>query len=162
MYSYDASGRLTGVRKENSRQEFGYDPLGFKNKTFTWSSESAYTVQIFEHDLLGKVVESRLEDSSGNVYEKTSFKYDDLDNCIEKVEKTDYGDALTLNTYNSRCELIKSVDALGSTTTYDYNYTGVLTITETDPQGQQTITQYDGLGREHKQTIKSSFGSGAC
>ncbi len=76
-YTYANSGRLTAFNKGGRKVEFIYDSLGRVHGVKKWKSESAFTLEIQEYDLLDRVTEKRIEDQNGKVLLKTMFVYND-------------------------------------------------------------------------------------
>lgn len=142
-YAYDKTGRKIGQTKCGiQKTEYAYDTLGRLHKTIKDA-----TVEVKEYDVVGRVIEERIEDRSGTLFEKKRFGYDVNDNKIWIEEWfSPTTSCMTTFQYNGRKELVQKVDGLGNKTTLDYDHffinekgKQVLKKTTTDPLGNKII-----------------------
>lgn len=138
-YSYDLFGRLIREKGPLYETKFEYDPLGNLEKTIKGEQ---ILVQI--HDLLGQIIEERLESLSGEVFTKKRYAYDEAGRCIHNCEGND---ALTQTFYDPKAQPVLIIDPLGHKTHIEYSYAGVFVKTTTDPLGQKTIETHDNCNR---------------
>jgi YD repeat-containing protein len=153
---YDPTGRVVEILKykdgykstesEPRKTEIIYDSLGRESKKKIWfdTGETDYSLECVEYDLLGNVVQKRIEDADGNILLLKNFAYDDAGRCIEEnTEQT-----LLKTTYDPFGEPILYLDALGNETKVIVDYgKDLLTKTIVNPLGVQTFIHFDALGR---------------
>ncbi len=138
LYEYHSNGKQAAVTRtsgsSSQRTEYFYDSQGRLNQQKEWMGEDAYgfTLTINEYDAKGNIVETRIEDASGNILRQTK---------IEK-EEAPKAKAMTRN-------LIA------------HNVHQQLTPQEltTDEKGNCTITTLDALGRIEKVEKTDSMGT---
>ncbi len=166
-YSYDAAGRPLRISKTTGWTQYAYDSLGNKAKTIQWvgPSEDDVRVTIEQHDLLGRVIEQRIEDKQGTIFSRIQTQYDPAGHVCAVITHTASGAAMTQTLYNALGQPWKVIDAEGheTLTHYDYSHINrfgerVLQMTVVDPLGNQTITTQDPLGRTANVIRKDSFG----
>jgi len=168
FYQYDGAGRLSKVIKPfGNLTEMEYDSLGrvcTKRESNPYSPDFC-SVKRLSYDFLDRVIEEITEDHTGTLLTIKKMTYDVDGNVISQTTRNCTGDSVTFAEYNSRKELIKSIDAEGNTTqiTYDYFFRNaynqtVLQQTVTDPLGNQTITTFNTLGKESTLLKKNPFG----
>lgn len=98
-----------------------------------------------EYDLLGRVIKEVTPNEYDSALESDSkFTHYDSDNS-----KTNYA----VHTYYPSGLVKTDKDAVGNLTSYEYDAYGNLTVT-THPNETQSLTEYDGLGREIKTYFK--------
>jgi RHS repeat-associated protein len=161
-YRYDGAGRKIAQIKHGGHQyhqeEYFYDALGRLFVVRKWFGDAphAYTQNIKEFDLLNRVIEERVEDSSGEIFSRVKYQYDINGNCIEKISFQETDQVAVQKTDFTSFNLPKvSIDPLGYEThfAYDFNYKNdkgqkVLKTLVTDPMGIQVITIQDTHGRD--------------
>ena len=130
-YTYDALGRVTGIRFANgSAVSYTYDANG---QVLT-STDELGGVTAYTYDANGQLL--TMTDPMGGV---VAYTYD---GCGNVLSVTDPLGLVTRYTYNSR-NLVETVTDPGShTTTYTYNAVGNVE-TVTDPMGGVTRYAYD-------------------
>ena len=160
-FEYDFAGRKINERKEGtgafSLSTFAYDSLGRLRTTrqYFGSAEPDYIAQIQEYDFLDRVIETRIEDSSGKILRKETHLFDRLGNRTQThVYSSENVCSTTQTLYDSHGMPIQQIDALGNITQIAYNYEyrnahnqKVLQKTTTDPLGNMTVETYDALHR---------------
>lgn len=155
-YTYDYAGRVCEVKKGNSLTKSFYDSLGrvAEERRYFGKGDKDYVAIQYTYNLLGKIIEQREIDESGQQYSKTQFCYNADGNIISKIEWTPEGIAKTTNTYDPRGQLSSTTDALGSTTyfhhRYDFFFEGqnLPYLETTDPQGVKTVVVSDHSNHE--------------
>lgn len=153
-YTYDPAGRLISTQQGEKITRFEYDSLGRLSKTIT-----PERTEIKEYDFLGQVIEARIEDSLGTIFQKTCYAYDIHGNCISQKSYTDADNFIeTLTTYNSRSLPTLTLDACGNPTTIAYHYSDHLIKGITDSLGRKKLEVYDPLDRLKKLFIFSATG----
>lgn len=159
-YAYDPAGRLQEKRNGNSRVVYCYDAQGRNHKTLEYTSQTEYSVQVSEYDLLDRIIEERTEDSVGHVLRKKGYIYDGMGNRSSLIEYTESGIAVSTTQYESHGLPILTQDPTGNETRtiiyYDRGHPYRETI---DPKGNVTETIYDALGRVASITQKNPIGT---
>ncbi|MBJ7450351.1 MAG: RHS repeat-associated core domain-containing protein, partial [Parachlamydiales bacterium] len=152
-YSYDLAGRLIAEQVGDHKTTYHYDSLGNKDKTLNWIDDNNFIASHVTHDLAGRVVQETVVDTHGNLLKKVNYEYDIAGNRTTVI--VDCSDGLldiSKKIYNSRKQIIESIDALNRSTTYQYelvnhcNVNGIKT-SEVDPMGLKTVFIKDNLGR---------------
>ncbi len=155
-HAYDAAGRPIKVTTEIGWSRFEYDSLGRKCKTIQWIGPSEDDVQVsyVEYDLLNRVVEERLEDRAGTVFDRSLYEYDSAGHRCAVTTFSDLGPCTTRTFYDGMGKVYKIIDAEGNETIIhdDYSHLNahgqkVLCTTTIDPLGNATIATSDTLGR---------------
>lgn len=167
-YHYDPAGRLAVKTTGEMRTEYQYDTLGRETKvlTFFGTGKEEYTARIREYDLLNRIIEERFEDSQGNLQTKESYQYDLSGNCCCIIKSNQAGEAVTINEYDTRGQLVLITNASGSQTHIHYRYDYYdeelqqnLPYSEsTDSTGVVTVSIQDALGRNKIEYKKDAFG----
>lgn len=164
-YSYDPAGRMASKTCGAMQTTYLYDALGRQIEIREWLSPSTYQAQVKMYDLLGRVIEERIEDEMGTVYHKTSYCYDANGKKTLTLQETAAGLSVTAAEYNAKGDPLSVTDAEGNTTRISYNYFTkntfgqyVLKTTTTDPQGNQTEVIYDALRRIVSESIQNPLG----
>lgn len=162
-YKYDWAGRLEYTLQGNKKTQNCYDSLGRVGEVREWFGSGAddYRSNRMTYDLLNRVVEERLEDSTGTIYQKTTYEYDVHGNKTVIQE----GPIVTKTIYNAHNQPIKIIDGAGQTTVVTYNtcfFNGwgqyVLQTVTTDPLGNQIIDIYDAADRIVETIRRNSLG----
>ncbi len=157
-YCHDPIGRVIAILQypydqsedhhQSKKIEIGYDLLGRENKRKTWFDfgPSDYSVECFEYDLLGNVIEKRTEDAAGNIQLRKGFVYDSSGRCVEEYAFLDK--PIITTSYDAFGEPILFTDASGNKTKVliDYGKNG-LKKTIINAEGVQTKLDFDALGR---------------
>lgn len=157
-YSYDGAGRLISVITEQTSSYLEYDELGRNHRTIEWIDplNSRVTVQIF--DLLGRVVEKRVEDREGKIYSRLCSEYDSSGNVTKSISFVEGSSAITETSYNALHLPCSTVDPLGNQTLTLYCFDTTLTTTKIDPMGLKTITEHDTVGNRTCVTCRDLYG----
>jgi RHS repeat-associated protein len=163
-YFYDRAGRKIAEEFQSERTEYSYDELGRLNAIKRGTGTNSH-VTITERDLLGRVIEERIEDENSYVFSKVLYEYDPAGNikCLTRfIEDKPSCEYFLYDAFNRP---IQQLDAAGYQTKISYNedYLNslnqrVLQKTLTDPNGIQTIETYDALGRIVSTKKKNTFG----
>lgn len=168
-FCYDPLGRVITTIQHDSQNscqsrkiEILYDPLGRESKKKIWHDEGSldYSTECFEYDLLGNIIEKRVEDAAGLILLRTCFIYDDAGRCTEEyVFSKGQKQTLIKTTYNAFGEPISYLDAAKNETKTIIDYgKNSLTKTLINPLGVQTILDFDALGRVKSITKKDAHG----
>jgi len=97
-YNYDGAGRLIETCIGDRRTTIEYDTLGRPYKTTEWIDQSNARMSIQEYDLLNRVIEKRIEDTAGTIFQRNRYGYDRCGNRNTILE----GNSLTQIAYDSR------------------------------------------------------------
>ncbi|MGL5264207.1 MAG: hypothetical protein ACRDAI_06520, partial [Candidatus Rhabdochlamydia sp.] len=151
IYAYDGAGRLITLQKENQKIEFIYDPLGRTQSIKKWKSSKDFTLEIKDYDLLNRVIEERIENSSGGTLVKRKFIYNDAGELAQIIGYPQNQESILMQyEYDGFGRLSKSTNATGSVTqiVYDDAYVndrGLKSYKRTliDPMGNQTEEIFD-------------------
>ncbi|MDP1881207.1 MAG: RHS repeat-associated core domain-containing protein [Parachlamydiaceae bacterium] len=163
LYHYDPAGRISIVIEGEKIKQLLYDSMGRLHETREWygSNIKDYRSTIQEYDALNRVIEERIEDTSGKIFSISKYGYDQQGNKVFVQN----GDQITKTQFNSHNNPIKITNALGETTHIHYFHrlvdaTGqkVLQTTTTDPLGFQTIDVYDAANRLTETSRKTPQG----
>lgn len=175
-YSFDPVGRIASLTRcyydtkepDSQKTEFFYDSLGRLNRKKIWFDRGPqdYSLECFERDLSGNIVEKRIEDAQGIELIKKYFNYDAQGHCTEEyfLEK---GVKIPLlkTSYNASGEAVSYVDGSGQQTKIiiDYSHRNdlgqrVLKKTLVNPIGVQTEIEFDALSRVYSIVKKDVFG----
>lgn len=155
-YHYDGAGRLNAVLCEDYHKVIEYDALSRIAKVTEWFGPQTQDcrVQAYEYDLLGNVIEERIEDASGFILTQTNYAYDECGNRTHIKQYREKEVATTQTFYNAEDQPIRVIDAENNETNIEYCYTHknayqqyVLQQRITDPKGIKTIKTFDPLGR---------------
>ena len=134
-YSYDANANLVSVQNAlGAVTSYTYDASGRIIAVTDPRGNAPFTAP---KDAFGRVVS--LRDAAGSV---TSFAYDTPSPGITTI--TDPRGGVTRH-YYSNLQLVRLVDALGSTTLFGYDPNNNLT-SQTDANGHTTLFTYDSRG----------------
>jgi len=167
QYQYDFAGRLQAVSKGESLTTHEYDALGrqVKTRSYYGFGDGEFTTKVFVYDLLNRVLEERVEDSSGNCLEMEVYAYDEMGNRTVVRHPSQAGDGITTTVYDSRGQIISVTDPMGNQTVtrYRFDYVNELgqrvPYTETiDPNGVAAVQIYDALGRVVSEFKKNPLG----
>ena len=74
-YTYDQAGKLSALSKNDQKKEFRYDALGRLYTTKKWKSAKTFTLEVQERDVLGQIVETRVEDETGKILLQNKYSY---------------------------------------------------------------------------------------
>lgn len=163
-FQYDGAGRKIATIQEAHVTTYGYDALGRIAKTIETLDGKVANITIKEYDLLDRVIEERIEDESGTIFQKEQYQYHANGKRSNQIAYTQAGIATTLTTYTPHGEIASVTDALGNVTHFTYNYAYnykeqcVLQVTRTDPLGNQEIKTHDTHGRVSLVTHCNAFG----
>lgn len=172
QYYYDFAGRLSSV-VENEKDphshltEFIYDSLSRVHQKKVWFDigPQDFARECFTYDLLGNVLEKRIEDAQGNFLLSKGFIYNSQNLCIEEYFfENGIKNSILKSTYNSEGEPISYLDAMGQETLIVIgevqNTLGqtVLKKTLINPLGIQTEIEFDALSRIYSIIKKDSLG----
>lgn len=164
-YSYDYSGKLKSISKNEALTEFEYDELQRLCQTKQWTSKTSYSLKIQEFDLLNRLIEERMEDESGTLLRHVKFVFDSEGNQIEVIQYHEAGLSVTRTDYDSLKRPIKITEPEGQFTSIFYNqecYNShgqrVLETTTVDPLGNQTCTMMNIFGKPESVYRKNIHG----
>ena len=147
-YFYDFAGRKTQEQKGYQTTLFAYDPLGRLAVI-----QNGKTRHIKEYDFCDRLVETRVE-HQGTIQKQESYRYDLAGNRTHTTSEGNTTEAF----YNTDGKPLWTKNPLGHTTYYAYAYKDHFVKTMTHPKGIQTMTVYDGRGRETKSFKKNALG----
>ena len=165
-YQYDGAGRLIHETCGNADKTYTYDALGRVAKVTQWFGQSPQevSIQAFEYDFLNRITEERLEDAFGMVLQRVSYTYDELGHKTSTKYQTNAGENLTRVKYQADGKPLVIIDAEGNEThlTYDETHLNslgqrVLKVIKTDPQGRNTLSIFDALGRLREVSMQDPF-----
>ena len=177
-YAYDPAGRLTSLIEHSSEKgekdpearvtEMVYDSLSRLCQKKVWFDQGPqdYSLECFEYDLSGNIVEKRVEDAQGATLLRKGFAYDTQGHCTEEY-RLENGKKIPLmqTHYNSVGEPICYLDGLGAETKIitdrsHQNRLGqtVLKKNVVNPIGIQTEIEFDALSRICSITKKDQTG----
>jgi len=152
-YFYDGAGRIIREEFHNGPilecTYYSYDPLGN-----LYSIRKGDEVQIYERDLLGRIIEERIENDKGEVQRKTATFYNSAGD-VERIHRwIDGQEIIESFSYDDFHRLAAHINPFGQRTEYLYDEQAkdafgqrVLKKTTIDPLGIQTIETFDALGR---------------
>lgn len=172
-YQYDSAGRVTailqypyGARQDDHQSrkiEIVYDSLSRESKKKVWFSLGVtdYSVECYEYDLLSNIIEKRTEDAAGKILLRNGFFYDAAGHCTEEYAFPDGKKQTVVKTsYGPFGEPISFVDASGNKTKVTIEYgDNAFQKTILNPEGMQTILNFDALGRMVSITKKDTKGA---
>ncbi|MBA2653427.1 MAG: RHS repeat-associated core domain-containing protein, partial [Tatlockia sp.] len=193
-YTFDPAGRLASLVEcstlednlDSRLTEFFYNPLGRLHQKKVWFDRGSqdYSLECYEYDLAGNIVEKRIEDAQGSALLKKCFSYNSQGRCTEEYSLENGAKTSLLRTiYNSEGEAIRYLDGSGQETMIiiDNSYRNnlgqtVLKKTLVNPMGIQTVIEFDALGRvysimkkdvlglllSYQETLYDSLGNKAC
>lgn len=166
-YKYDGAGRKTYESKNDSETLYVYDALGREIECHEKFGESPndYVIKVRDYDLLDQMIEETIQDPFQNVYQKKSYRYDEVGNRKAVETYSDLGIGVETTEYDAHNRPVKVTDALGNVTitTYDYNYYNAygqnVGYQETvDSLGNSTITISDAVGHVAMNMRTNSLG----
>ncbi|MDE3056020.1 MAG: RHS repeat protein [Verrucomicrobiota bacterium] len=132
--SFDEKGRLTLLKEEDHRTEYGYN----NSDELTWKIDYLGLKTTWEYDPVhGKPI---VVDSSPL---RMEYRYDAFGREISRSDS--YGATTTLR-YNSHGAPLEVIDPDGGRRSFSYAPNGLL-LEESDPDGVKTTYSYDVLGR---------------
>jgi RHS repeat-associated protein len=147
-YTYDYAGRLIATSEAENTTKYGYDSLGRQVQIINPEG----SVESKSYDILGRVIEERLEDQAGNILRVKQCGYDANGNQTELTRFIHNEPQTQRTVYNAQNEVILEVDADGNETHKTYNVIKndngqyVLQISTTDPLGQKRVQTFDPRG----------------
>lgn len=166
-YTYDGAGRLASETKDHRVKQHTYDTLGrlASIKEFSQQAPDDYRIYHYQYDLLGREIETFIEDAQARIWERTLYAYDPSGNKIEVHQESNGRIASNRSRYNFFNELVEHTDPEGKTIHIERRYTRVddqgqriLEVITTDPYGHQTVEAYNSLGKVAEVTAYASFG----
>jgi len=142
-YRYDGAGRVVEELLESAdnyqKTAFEYDTLGriFRIKRFYGKERTQCTATEREYDNLDRIVSEREQDSQGNSTGWIRYEYDAQGNCCKKTTPT----SEVFNRYNSKNELVETIDEEGNKIEIAYNHSFI------NKKGQKILQKItcDGL-----------------
>ncbi|NGX56746.1 MAG: putative deoxyribonuclease RhsC [Candidatus Anoxychlamydiales bacterium] len=154
---YDSLGQLNKIVKGEALEIF--DKNDINDVTSEEKNQYPILVTIFEKDFIGRVLEERKENISGNVLSKVSYQYDDEDNKRAIISYIANNESVDKKYYDILNRPIKSIDACGNETTIHYDDFSSIKdnsnidlkarrVITTNALGQKTISTYDSQGKE--------------
>lgn len=167
-FTYDGAGRLISIERADSLKRYEYDSLGRQVKDiqlygYGFGEETCICKQ---YDLLNRVIEEKVTDGTGRVFKHVGYAYDLDGNQTTVLKYFSDGGTATYTEFNALKMPLKMVDALGNITHFTYNYAHrdrwnqtVLQEIKTDPNGNQTLTTMDAMGRKALVVKCNPFGT---
>ncbi len=161
VYYYDPVGRVIAIvqypydgsknHPQSRKTEIEYDSLGRESIRKVWFDfgPSDYSAEFFEYDLLGNIIEKRIEDAAGSILLRKGFAYDSAGRCVqEHAFSNNKPQTVSKTSYDPFGEPISFWDASGNETKVLIDYgKDYLTKTLINPEGVQTQLDFDALGR---------------
>ena len=143
-YQYDPFGRLfrKTIKPQNSPEkkiEYHYDSLGRVDQTLDWIDQQTARATVQEYDLLDRVIEERIEDLNGSLFQKTAYSHDQDGNITQMTAWTKNGPASYLTEYTPHGKPKVQIDPEGNATHYHYTFNTHQEVRKVDPLGNQTI-----------------------
>ncbi|MBA3958055.1 MAG: DUF687 family protein [Parachlamydiaceae bacterium] len=175
QYTFDPAGRLASIVESSALEndfdsrltEFFYNPLGRLHQRKIWFDKGSkdYSLESYEYDLAGNILEKRIEDAQGVVLLKKCFSYNSQGSCTEEYSlENGIKHSLLKTIYNAEGEPIRYSDGLGEKTeiiidnSY-YNNFGQQVLKKTlSHRGVQTVIEFDALGRVYSIIKKDVLG----
>ena len=164
-YEYDGAGRKVAVRSEGGCCQIEYDAMGRPYRTIHWADDTRACVQAKDYDLLGRVVEERVEELDGTVCTRVLYSYDHKGNRTGITKFTEDGPRTTHSEYDPLGRIVRVIDPDDTITVTEYNDwfvneqgQEVLQITVTDAKGAQTITTHNSWDKPVSVMKKGPYG----
>jgi RHS repeat-associated protein len=166
-YKYDYAGNIVGIiqrrsgegenHTETRKTEIIYDSLGREAAKKVWhdSGPLDYSVNSFTYDLVGNVINKKVEDSQGNILLQKNFAYDSAGRCIEESDNQTRLETI----YDSFGEPIAYKDTAGDVTQILIEYSNPFKKTILNPLGLTTVLTFDALGRLTSTIKKDAHGT---
>ncbi len=166
-YSYYPNGNLKSQKKEELLITYAYDALG---RLITTTEQygpnlTDIIVKAKKYDILNRVIEETIADSSGNLQTHLSYTYDSSDRICQMTTHSAVGEGVTKTTYNPRGVPSIVVDAEGNETRTicdnDYRNSHGQHVAHQiviDPLGNSISIENDTLGRIVATVRKNAFG----
>jgi RHS repeat-associated protein len=167
-YFYDDAGREIRIEEVTQNataiKSFQYDRLGNVCKESHHLDLETYDY-IKQYDEEGNLLEET-EEWEGKLLKKVQYEYDINNQVIEKtIFVSEIECSIEKYFYNTRGDLIESIDPLGNRTFIKYNHKAInrleqksLEIESTDPLGRKIRKQFDGYSRELFEEILDESG----
>jgi hypothetical protein len=172
IYTYDSFNRKIAEeffdKKSNllSCKKFEYDTLNNISSTseevFSNSSSNDKIITIYERDLLGRLLEEKVINSSNDLLRKINFRYEENSLGSKKItiKNINFKESIDIKEYDILNRLIKHIDALGNEINISYcliekNNQNLLKKEVINPLKQKTITIFNSLNKEKIQEIKN-------
>lgn len=153
-YGYDGAGRKIEERVMDRKIRFCYDALGYLEKKIDFIDDSHARVEITKRDVLGRIIEERIEDLQGKIFFRQIIDYDQYGNKSRVVDFHDSKMVERFFYYDDSKRLTKEVDPLGNITEifYDDFFLNELGQYVTrrkivDQEHHVTIETMDAMGR---------------
>jgi len=160
-YQYNFKGQLQSVVKGDSKVVYEYDALGrvVKVSDYFGPNEGDYIAKVHSYDLLGRVIEDAVVDSSGTVQKRVRYSFNDGAHQTQVLVENQAGTAITTTTYNAFQEPVNITDPEGNQTRFIYHHSKNNACKEVvDPLGNVTVAAHDALGRVVSSVRKNPFG----
>ncbi len=133
-YEYDQRGNQIGTRSsDGSRTESAWGCCGKES-----DRDASGILTTYEYDDLRRLVSSSRESLDGDVV--TTYEYDATGRRLSQTVSAGGISLTTGNDYDDAGRLVRTIDAAGLATTYEYSDDG-LTTTVTRPGGATEITE---------------------
>lgn len=167
IYTYDLFGRKASMAKADILTRYEYDSLGRLAKTIvsSLSNPTEGSAKTVAYDVLGRVVEEKVETLEGKVTSSLKYAYDYDGNRTLIEQQTDAGLSVTQIVYDTHKVPVKTIDALGNVSVtrlrLDYfNEHGqrVPVMESIDPLGQTSLSIQDTEGRVVQKIKKNAQG----
>jgi len=148
-YEYDPQGRIIKTNYPNQTSiQTSYDMLGrVASKTDTYGLTTTYSYNL--NNQIIKVTDS---------HATTTKTYNKNGQLMEEKRVSDDSEQITTKEYNTAGQLMASTDIFGAETTYSYDKDRVTKII--DALGNSTSYQYDSNGKVSKEEFSDGFSTG--
>lgn len=121
-YIYDRNGRLASMKKGDQQIDFSYDALGRTQGVKKWKSATEFTLEIREYDLLDRVIEERIESTSGKVLMLKRYIYNNVGELAQIIGYPQNRESVLMQLeYDHFGRLIQASGASGNITQISYD-----------------------------------------
>lgn len=162
-YQYDPFGRLfcKRIKPQDSDEkviEYRYDSLGRLNQTIHWIDQESARVSVQEFDLLDRVVEERIEDLNGTIFQKTAYAYDQAGNRAQVTAWSENGPSTHFTEYTPHGNPKLQIDPYGKEKHFYYTFDKYQKVHSVDSLGNQTIEVQDYRGKVIEEKSLNALG----
>ncbi len=164
-YTYDNAGRLINTVKADNEIRYTYDSLGRKNEILEKCSKGYFKRTIYVYDVLDRVIEERIEDTSGKLFSRKNYTYDESGNITHITMDSSENFVQKSIEYDAYDKPLKIMHPNGGITRFfrDYKHQNqqghsVQYEEETDPLGNTTARTYDEQGNIAFEEFRSPLG----
>jgi YD repeat-containing protein len=122
-YTYDYAGRVSEVHQGRALTKYLYDSLGRVQEEQCYYTKYQYIATQYKYDRLNQVIEKIVSDEKGHIHSRETTTYDADGNITSKTDsETHAGRSKTKYTYDPRGNLSSITDPLGNLTHYRQRY----------------------------------------